>query len=102
MFETVIVPLDGSELAEAALDHAREIAGKFGSSVVLLRAIDPVSKLIATQAPGLLESPASAEANVELLEEVVEAERDEATKYLEAVRERVGGKCEYVVVEGSA
>lgn len=102
MFETVIVPLDGSELAEAALEHAREVAGKFDSTIILLRAIDPVSKLIATQTPGLFESPASAEANVELLEEVVDAERDEATKYLVAVQERVGGKCEYVVVEGSA
>ncbi|MGE0059445.1 MAG: universal stress protein, partial [Dehalococcoidia bacterium] len=64
MFETVIVPLDGSELAEAALEHAREVAGKFDSTIILLRAIDPVSKLIATQTPGLFESPASAEANV--------------------------------------
>ena len=28
MFETVIVPLDGSELAEAAIEPAREIAEK--------------------------------------------------------------------------
>ncbi len=102
MFETVVVPLDGSELAEAALDQAREIAGKFGSTVILLRAIDPVSRLIATQAPGLYETPTSAQVNVELLEEVVDAERAEATKYLEAVQTRIGGKCEYVVVEGSA
>jgi nucleotide-binding universal stress UspA family protein len=100
MFETVIVPLDGSELAEAAIEPAREIAEKFGSTLLLLRAIDPITHLIATQAPAVFESPASAEANVELIEQVVEAERDEATKYLEAHKTRVGGKTEFVVIEG--
>ena len=42
MFETVIVPLDGSELAEAAIQPAREISDKFGSTLLLLRAIEPV------------------------------------------------------------
>jgi nucleotide-binding universal stress UspA family protein len=100
MFETVIVPLDGSELAEAAIVPAREIAEKFGSQLLLLRAIEPMSHLIATQPPSLLESPASAEANVELIEQVVHAERDEATKYLDEVQARIGGRTEYAVVEG--
>ena len=37
MFETVIVPLDGSELAEAAIEPAREIAEKFGSTLLRVR-----------------------------------------------------------------
>jgi nucleotide-binding universal stress UspA family protein len=102
MFETVLIPLDGSELAEAAIEPAREIAEKFGSTVLLVRSIDPVTHLIATQAPGVFESPASAEANVELMEQVVDAERDEATKYLEAIRARLGGRSEYLVIEGQA
>lgn len=100
MFETVIVPLDGSELAEAALEPAREIAEKFGSTLILIRAIEPMSHLIASQPPAVFESPASAEANVELIEQVVDAEREEATKYLEAVQARVTGKVEFLVVEG--
>lgn len=102
MFETVIVPLDGSELAEAALESARAITEKFDSTLLLVRAIEPMSHLIATQPPGIFESPAAAEVNIEVLEEVVHAEREEATKYLEAVRSRLGGKIEYVVVEGEA
>jgi nucleotide-binding universal stress UspA family protein len=102
MFETVIIPLDGSKLAEAAIEPALEIAGKFDSTLVFVRAIDPVTHLIATQAPGVFESPASAEANVELIEQVVHAERDEAMKYLEDVRGRIRGKTEFVVLEGQA
>jgi len=103
MFETVLVPLDGSELAEAALEPAREIGAKFGSLLVLLRVIDPISHHIAAQPPAVYDTPASAEASVELLEQVVEAERQEAMQYLEAVRGRMGGgKLEYLVVEGEA
>jgi nucleotide-binding universal stress UspA family protein len=102
MFETVIVPLDGSELAEAALEPAREIRDKFDSTLLLVRAIDPITHLIATQAPGVFETPASAEANVQLIEQVVEAERAEATKYLDAIAERIGGRTECAVVEGQA
>jgi nucleotide-binding universal stress UspA family protein len=36
MYEKLLVPLDGSELAEVALPYAREIAGKAGSEITLL------------------------------------------------------------------
>ena len=36
MFEKVVVPLDGSSLAEVALPYAEELAGKMGAEVVLL------------------------------------------------------------------
>jgi nucleotide-binding universal stress UspA family protein len=39
MYERILVPLDGSELAEQALPYAREMAIKFRSHVTLLRAI---------------------------------------------------------------
>ena len=101
MFEVVIVPLDGSELAEAALEPARAICEKFGSLLLLVRAIEPASHLIVTQPPALLDSPASAEANIELIEQIVQAEHEEATKYLEPLIQRIGAgiKVEYVVVE---
>ena len=37
MFERLLVPIDGSELAEAALPYAEELAGRLGSEVVLLQ-----------------------------------------------------------------
>jgi nucleotide-binding universal stress UspA family protein len=35
MFERILLPLDGSEVAEAVLPYAEELAGKLGSEVVL-------------------------------------------------------------------
>ncbi len=41
MFETILVPLDGSELAEAALEPALQLAKRFGGQVILLRVAAP-------------------------------------------------------------
>ncbi len=40
MIERVILPLDGSELAERALGHATELAERLGAPLTLLRAYD--------------------------------------------------------------
>jgi len=37
MFKRILVPLDGSEFAERALEPAFQIASKFGSEIILLR-----------------------------------------------------------------
>lgn len=42
MYQKVLVPLDGSELAECALDHARAIAASGRSQIVLFQAIEPL------------------------------------------------------------
>src|SRR5205809_2929071 len=39
MIRTIVVPLDGSALAEAALPHARGLAAESGAVVVLVRAV---------------------------------------------------------------
>ena len=36
MYKKVLVPLEGSELAEVALPYAEELAGRLGSKVTLL------------------------------------------------------------------
>jgi nucleotide-binding universal stress UspA family protein len=36
MYKQVVVPLDGSKLAEVALPYAEELAGKMGSEIILL------------------------------------------------------------------
>jgi nucleotide-binding universal stress UspA family protein len=41
MFQTILVPLDGSELAEAALEPALRLAQCFGGQVILLRVAAP-------------------------------------------------------------
>jgi nucleotide-binding universal stress UspA family protein len=40
MYETILVPLDGSKRAEAILPHVQELAAHYGSSVVFLRVFE--------------------------------------------------------------
>ena len=35
MFERILIPLDGTEIAEVAVPYAEELASKFGSEVIL-------------------------------------------------------------------
>lgn len=39
MYKQLLVPLDGSALAEEALVHARNLAAQFGSEVILFRVV---------------------------------------------------------------
>jgi nucleotide-binding universal stress UspA family protein len=43
MFNRILVPLDGSMLAERAIPHAEQFARIFGSNIVLLQVLDPAS-----------------------------------------------------------
>src|SRR5690554_3603418 len=47
MYERLLVPLDGSPFAEAALEPAFAIAEKFGSEVLLLRVVPAAETAIA-------------------------------------------------------
>ena len=98
MFETILVPLDGSELAEAALPIAKELKDKFGSRVILVQAVEPSSHRLA-QAPGFFESPAAAAAQVEMLEQAIDAERDDAKSYLDQTADKLGDGVEAYIVE---
>lgn len=101
MFETVLVPLDGSTLAESALPIALEIKSKFGSRLLLVRSVEmPIPPVV----PGIFESPAAAAANVEMMQRMIAAERTEAESYLASQLQRLGGSqdIETVVPEGDA
>jgi len=43
MFNRILIPLDGSLLAERAIPHAMQFARIFGSNIVLLRVLNPIS-----------------------------------------------------------
>jgi nucleotide-binding universal stress UspA family protein len=43
MYETILVPLDGSGRAEAIIAHVREMAQHMDSQLVLLRVVDPAA-----------------------------------------------------------
>lgn len=78
MFDRIMVPLDGSELAERALPYARELAAATRATLHLVRVVDlpPVVKAYRLGAP------------VNVYAEVIAAQRDEANAYLEGARAR--------------
>lgn len=43
MYKRILLPLDGSLLAEQALPHAIAQAGRFGAELILLRVVEPMS-----------------------------------------------------------
>ena len=65
MYEKILVPLDGSELAEVALPYAEELAGRLGSEVTLIYVSD------------------SADDQYQYMQKMVEATKYGAERYLE-------------------
>lgn len=51
MYKRILVPLDGSELAERIVPHVEAIAKGTGAEIVLLRITDPMHATIAAEAP---------------------------------------------------
>jgi nucleotide-binding universal stress UspA family protein len=49
MFDSILVPLDGSQLADCVLPHAAAIAGSFDSEVTLLRMLEKNRAVISIQ-----------------------------------------------------
>lgn len=69
MYEKIVVPLDGSPLAEVALPYAEELAGKMGSEIMLL------SVLVSEEAQEYQNHHVYAT-------KMVEATRHQVTKYI--------------------
>ncbi len=106
MYERILVPLDGSDLAARVLPYVEELAQKFNSEILLFQSITPLSQLIIQSTSGTLEGAASmAESGVALAEEELQAAREAATSYLDSVQARLAGlglKASARVQEGSA
>ena len=80
-FKRILVPLDGSPLAERALPLAVALAQRFESQIILLRALDiPTSPL----------SAFSPEATKKLMLELCEYARQEVESYLKAQQDELG------------
>jgi nucleotide-binding universal stress UspA family protein len=86
MIDVVVVPLDGSALAESALPLTLEIRERFAAKLVLVRAIEAQPDV---PAGGLLQSPAAIAADIELAQRVREEARKDAQTYLDAVVQRL-------------
>lgn len=62
MYKEILVTLDGSKLAEAAIPHARELAKAFDADITLLSIIEPIG--ISPQ-PGVVGPVVSVAMNIE-------------------------------------
>ncbi|MEW5985716.1 MAG: universal stress protein [Chloroflexota bacterium] len=94
MFKHILVPLDGSPLAEAAIPAALELAGKFGSEITLLRVTYP---------PYIATSITWGSAYAELITEMRSQAFAEAEEYLRAHQgslRQQGHKVHAHIVEG--
>jgi nucleotide-binding universal stress UspA family protein len=80
MYERVLVPLDGSERAEAILPLIEQMAGPLDAEFVLLRVVEPVSPVEAIASAGVVAADAFA------LREL------EAKQYLHGVAARLSKK----------
>ena len=77
MYERIVVPLDGSDLAEQALDSAEELARAFSVPMHLIRVVDYPATNFAYVYGGMIESAA--------LTEQLEHEQAIAETYLSEV-----------------
>lgn len=75
MFNHLLVPLDGSHLAEAALPPALELASKFNSKISLIWVIQP---------PHLIMTAANGSVYAQLLAEMRQQSEQDAHAYLKA------------------
>jgi nucleotide-binding universal stress UspA family protein len=78
MYKRVVVPLDGSPLAEQALTHATAQADRFEAEIVLLKVLEPLPEATLT-------SPASVQRAEQLSAQL-------ARDYLERVADRIREK----------
>ncbi|HZS92289.1 MAG TPA: universal stress protein [Chloroflexota bacterium] len=81
MFQRIMVPLDGSELAERALPLAGQMAKAMGATIYLVRAVE---------APAMwLAAPAAVYVPPTVYDDLLKNETEEAVSYLNRVREQL-------------
>lgn len=103
MYETMLIPLDGSDVAEAILPYATELAKRCGSRVTLIQVVESMVQAMAGLAPAapMMVTPQA----VENVTEGVEGEEDAAKSYLTQTASNLsatGLKVDWIVVSGSA
>jgi nucleotide-binding universal stress UspA family protein len=54
MYERILVPLDGSEPAQAILPFLEQMAAPLDAEIVLLRVIEPISPVEAVASGGVI------------------------------------------------
>ena len=102
--KTIIVPLDGSGLAERILPHAAYLAKGLDLPVTLVRVTNPIDQYLSITESPIMEGLGNVD--VSLAEDMVREGDDEAKKYLQGITgelRRLGvAKTNEIVVQGRA
>jgi nucleotide-binding universal stress UspA family protein len=99
VFQKILVPLDGSDAAEAALEPAKEIASRFGSGIVLIHVAPGYEAAVGAT----IAEPFGAAGAVGAAIEAEKAAEASALEYLRAVMAEHGVTAwQTLVVEGDS
>ncbi|HEX6031983.1 MAG TPA: universal stress protein [Tepidiformaceae bacterium] len=99
MFQKILVPLDGTDEAEAALEYAKEIGKRFNSQMVIIHVAPGYEAAVGAT----LAEPFGAAGSVGAAIEAEKAAEASAAGYLQAVREEYGApEWTMMVVEGDS
>jgi nucleotide-binding universal stress UspA family protein len=101
MYARILVPLDGTPLAETVLPHATEIARRFDSTLVLLRVSMSIADAARATRPS--ELPAAVPLAEDVIESLVDSQEQLAEAYLKLMSTslaKAGIAHECVVMEG--
>jgi nucleotide-binding universal stress UspA family protein len=97
MFDRIVVPLDGTTFAEAALIPARELAARFGSKLLLTTAVKPLG-LPPVHGSDVVDAEELGDADIYLNEQVEKLRKDgfavDMTLYLADASEAIAGTAE--------
>ena len=73
MYNTILVPLDGSKRAETILCHVEDLAERYGAEVILLQVVEPLPLVVGVQG-----------ASMALPQQELDQRRKQAQSYLAA------------------
>ncbi|AUX10019.1 universal stress protein UspA [Halalkaliarchaeum desulfuricum] len=89
MYDRILIPTDGSPAAEAAIEHAIDIATKYDATVHALFVVDGAAY-------------STLEAGAEIVMEALETEGERAVERIGEIAADAGIDCEKSVVSGTA
>ncbi|MDR5674077.1 Nucleotide-binding protein, UspA family [Halalkaliarchaeum sp. AArc-CO] len=89
MYDRILIPTDGSPAAEAAIEHAIDIAEKYDATVHALFVVDGAAY-------------STLEAGAEIVMEALESEGKRAVERIAEIADDAGLDCETSVVSGTA
>jgi nucleotide-binding universal stress UspA family protein len=90
VYDSILVPLDGSRRAEAVLPYATDLAKRYESKVILMRVVPAFYQIWRETVPGTVDiAPSGAEAGIEIAQREARNRARVARRYLSGVRTRL-------------